>query len=280
VGSGAVSGFSPDWLALREPADRQARNHDVLAACARHFKDAASIEVCDLGAGTGSSLRALAEHLPPQQQWTLVDHDSANLSAALTALAAWAEKSHAEGEALILSRGGKTIAVRTRVYDFAQDPACWPASAELITASALFDLASTAWIARFVAALEGRPLLAMLTADERLSAMPAHPLDAQIFSAFHRHQTRDKGFGPAAGAAAAKDIERLLAARGYRLTAADSPWRLESSPLLQATVEGMATAVIETTLVSPTDVAGWLAHQRSVTRRFVVGHRDVFAAMA
>ncbi len=61
-----MSGFSIDWLDLREPADRHARNQDLLAdaltvVIVRHRY---SPWLWDLGAGTGSTLRAVSQYLP------------------------------------------------------------------------------------------------------------------------------------------------------------------------------------------------------------------------
>lgn len=72
-----VSGFDPTWLALREPADHRSRNQDVADALAARFALRDSVNVVDLGCGTGSNLRAMAELLPKNQSWTLVDHDPA-----------------------------------------------------------------------------------------------------------------------------------------------------------------------------------------------------------
>ena len=54
-----MSGFSADWLTLREPADHRARNPALVEALARHLGGRA-VRVTDLGCGTGSNLRALA----------------------------------------------------------------------------------------------------------------------------------------------------------------------------------------------------------------------------
>ena len=61
--------FSADWLALREPYDARARNAEVLASVAAAFSDQSAISVVDLACGTGSTLRAIAPHLPPRQNW-------------------------------------------------------------------------------------------------------------------------------------------------------------------------------------------------------------------
>ena len=273
-----MSGFSPAWLTLREPADRAARNREVMARCALTFAARARLKVCDLGAGTGASLRAFADLLPGEQEWTLIDHDPENLAAALTALEAWADEASRHDAGLTLQHGLRRIEVRTEVRDLAKTPACWPADTDLVTASALFDLTSAAWIKRLVASLAaGRlPLLATLTADEKLSATPPHPLDKKVAAAFRQHQSRDKGFGPSAGADAGRFLEQTLEGAGYVLTAGESPWVLEPSELLRATVEGIAAAAAETGLESDA-LAEWLEHRRHATERLTVGHRDVFA---
>ena len=54
-----MSGFSSDWLALREPYDVTARNTTVLDAVLAAFRGQGSISVVDLACGTGSTLRAM-----------------------------------------------------------------------------------------------------------------------------------------------------------------------------------------------------------------------------
>lgn len=73
-----MAGFSPEWLALREPADHAARNPQVLAAVGGYFADKASLSVLDLGCGAGSNLRGTYAALPDRQHWTLVDHDASS----------------------------------------------------------------------------------------------------------------------------------------------------------------------------------------------------------
>jgi hypothetical protein len=274
----AVSGFSPAWLALREPADAAARSRAVMKACTEAFAAQPSISVCDLGAGTGASLRAFSGMLPDKQHWTLVDHDAGNLAAALKVLAAWAGETLPHAGGLQFRRGAKHITVTTRVHDFAGDPACWPQATDLVTASALFDLASARWIDAFVSALakDRVPLLSTLTFDGLMGAAPQHHLDEAVFAAFREHQTRDKGFGAAAGPAAARHLETALIKEGYTAAVGESPWRLNAAQaeLLQATTDGIAAAAGETGAIDTARLAQWRTHSRD---SLVVGHRDVFA---
>lgn len=286
MGVFAVSGFSPAWLALREPADTSARNRKVLSACAEAFVSRPRLAICDLGAGTGASVRAFADLLPANQRWTLVDHDADNLAAALLALTAWADEAltdegWAQDGGVLLRHNGKRLDVRTRVHDFARNPACWPQGTDLITASALIDLVSAPWIESFTAALaaERLPLLATLTADGNIEGHPPHGLDEAVALSFRTHQTRDKGFGPSAGAEAGLLLERALAKAGYRLTAGESPWILdpETGTLLRATAQGIAGAVAETGMIETALLADWLRYQGRDAHQLIIGHRDVFA---
>ena len=77
-----MSGFSAQWLDLREPVDHRSRNVELGRRLARHFEGWRPITVVDLGCGTGSNLRATAPLLGPDQSWTLVDYDQALLDAA------------------------------------------------------------------------------------------------------------------------------------------------------------------------------------------------------
>jgi hypothetical protein len=70
-----MTGFSADWLTLREPYDMRARNPKVLDAAAASLEALSSVRVVDLACGTGSTLRALGPLLPAQQSWKLIDND-------------------------------------------------------------------------------------------------------------------------------------------------------------------------------------------------------------
>jgi SAM-dependent methyltransferase len=276
-----MSAFSPDWLRLREPADHRARNPALLAKLAAHFAGREDILVADLGAGTGSNLRAVAPALPALQQWILIDHDPALLAAALEAIAGWADSARATATGLEASKNGKSLLIEFRKADLAATPAAWgDGLPDLVTAAALFDLVSERWIEHFVAAL-AHARLALYTAlnhDGVAEWAPPHAADQKMTAAFERHFGGDKGFGPAAGLRASTLIAEGLAAKGYAVERGRSDWQLGSADrtLIAALADGWAEAVGETGEVPAADIADWRA-ARKASVSCVVRHEDLLA---
>ena len=279
-----MSGFSTQWLALREPADHRARHDAVQAACAERFSGQGTLDVIDFGCGTGSNLRALAACLPARQNWRLVDFDPELLTAARSALCLWADSHEDMGEHLRLHKHGKLLAVQFCQADLMVDLEPLLAHADgLVTAAALFDLCSPSWIARFVKALAARnlPLLAVLTYNGEEAWSPAHCSDAAMLKAFIAHQHRDKGFGPASGPYAPDLLMQALGAHGYSFVQGASPWRLGAGEagLIRALAEGSAQAVLETGRLPVAEILRWQAARAAATT-CKIGHTDLFATPA
>ena len=244
-------GFSADWLALREPADHAARDDALLETAARVA--GARPVVVDLGCGTGSTRRAFGGRLGGAV-WRMVDGD-----AALLALAG--------GEAHCL--------------DLNDVDALPLDGATLVTASALFDLASAAWVDRLVDRLTrlGLPLYAALNYDGSMGWTPELPEDGQITAAFNRHQVGDKGFGPALGPGATQYLAERLQAAGYALREGDSPWQLgpDQAALQDELLAGIAQAAQEAGFAG--DASAWRAARQARVGQGLcrIGHRDLLA---
>ena len=279
-----MSGFSAHWLALREPADQRARNAGIAGMVAQTLGSAGHVLVCDLGAGTGSSLRALAPRLPARQDWLLIDSDPALLAAARGGLTDWADHAEASGRGFKLAVGDRRIDVTLREADLSGHlEHLLPASLELISSSALIDLVSDSWLDRLAHAARRRGAAVLMTLAyagvERW--MPPWPADAEMLAAFIAHQQGDKGFGPALGPQAAEVLSHKLKRVGYEVVLAPSPWRLTAerdARLIAVLADGIAAAVTETGSVPPGRVAAWLASRQTAVAA-EIAHIDLFARL-
>jgi SAM-dependent methyltransferase len=259
--------FSLQWLALREPYDRVARNPAVLEAVRAAFAGRPAVRVADLGCGTGSTMRAVAPLLPARQTWRLVDNDIALLEAAAEATPAAHE-------------------VTTAHIDLAEDLGRAIADdSDLVTTSALLDLVSAQWLERLVSilAISSRPLYAALSFDGRVDLAPARRDDAAIIAAVNLHQLTDKGFGPALGPHGVAAAVAALQAEGFAIAQGASDWMF--GPADQAIqlemLAGWAGAAGEMGIASGL-LEAWLAERRAHVAAgrsaMRVGHLDFFAA--
>jgi len=278
-----MTGFSAQWLALREPADHRARDTSLRDQVVHDLAHLARvrpgpIKFVDLGCGSGSNLRALAPHMPATQHWTLVDYDPALLSAAKAALVQWADQMVSDQDMLVLLKNDKHISVKFLCEDLSsnlEDVLALPT--DLLTAAAFFDLVAEDWLERFCGLLRS-PLYTVLTYNGQEIWHPPEPMDAAMLKAFHAHQQTDKGFGAAAGPNAVNVMETLLKARGFAVSKAQSPWKLAAADcnLIEQLAIGSAGAVLETKQVSAEEVSAW-KKSRSMAQTCEIGHTDLYA---
>jgi len=274
-----MSDFTDDWLSLREAADARARASTGLDALLVKALDAAPgkdgdepLAVVDLGAGQGNNLRYLAPRLDRglarAQHWTLVDSDGGLLAAAAAP--------DVDG-----------LRLATQRCDLAADLAAAPlAGADLVTASALFDLVSAAWTQRFAEACAAARVpvgLFALSVDGRLDWTPEAPEDSEVGALFLQHMQGDKGFGPALGSDAPSALAEAFEAVGYRVERRDSAWRLDAgdADLQRALVAGYREAAQERAPARAADIDAWaeqrLHHIGAGLSAHTVGHEDVLA---
>jgi SAM-dependent methyltransferase len=263
-----MSGFSADWLTLREPYDLRARNPSVLDAVAAFLEPLSSVRVVDLACGTGSTLRALGPHLPARQNWKLIDNDLGLL---------------ARAEATPLARHATLNAVP---LDLNRDlEAALDGPVDLVATSALLDLVSETWLDRLAVEIAARsiPLYAALSYDGRAGFTPPDPLDAAIITAVNAHQRTDKGFGPALGPAAAAFAIARFEALGYSVMHGASDWTMGPDDLdIQIEIlSGWASAAHDMGALSLADTTAWLARRGDAVAAgcstLHVGHVDFFA---
>lgn len=296
VGRGAVSGrarglargggFSAAWLAAREPFDHAARNRNwptLAAAIAQRERvqpgSTGWQRVVDLGAGAGSNLRFLVPRL--RQLRTGTPHEALLIDADASLLARAARR----------LRSGSLAGLRcvTLTADLADLSVLPPLSAsDLVSAAALADLVSAAWIDALVERCHaaGAAMLISLTYDGRTRWSPPNRSDPQVLRAFHRDQRSDKGFGAALGHTAVQRLMRQLRAAGFEITSTSSDWRLRSAlrrtrPLIGSLLDDHAAVALRRAPACRNRIPGWSATRARQSRegclRVLIGHLDVLA---
>lgn len=257
--------FAPAWLALRERADAAARAVELLDPLRTHLAGERPV-VRDLGSGTGSMGRWLAERLPEPQHWILTDRDPDLLERAAAALPSLAT----------------TV---TELRDITLLTAADLAGTSLVTGSALLDLLTAEEVDRIAGAcVEARvPALFALSVVGRVELDPTDPLDPDVAAAFDAHQRRTVGgrrlLGPDAVDATVAAFER----RGATVRRRPSPWRLGpgDAPLTAEWLRGWVAAAREQRPDLARAADGYL-HRRLATcasgdLRAAIHHEDLLA---
>jgi SAM-dependent methyltransferase len=281
--------FTPEWLALREPADAAARSERLLQAVASRFTLETNLTVLDLGAGTGANARYLAARLHPQQQWLLVDHDPSLLIDASHRLRAWGE-----ARGLVVSRDegawrvegeGLAVTFATRLADLADLATASELFADrrLVTASALLDLVSAPWLESLASACRTASATGLfaLTYDGRTHCWPEEPGDDDVRQLVNEHQRGDKGLGPALGPAACSAAAECFGALGYAVEREASDWHIDpdAAELQRLLIEGWSRAAEEMAPERGAFIQDWtsrrIAHVLEGRSRLMVGHEDL-----
>lgn len=262
-----MSGFSSDWLALREPLDLAARDRTVEAAFLARVP-AASPRMLDLASGAGSTVAALKDRLPEDTRWLLTDHDPGLLEVAASR---WT--------------GSGPGDLATLGIDLARDVETLPFSEiDAVSTSAFLDLVSEPFLQRLVTCVTGagKPFLASLTYDGRIGFEPASDLDDTMRDALNTDQRSDKGFGNALGPDAAACAIDLFRSAGYEVVQGQSDWQAGPSDtgFLEEFLMGWSRVGVRYGATSE-EVAAWraghLQRAKAGNVRCTVGHID-FAA--
>lgn len=264
-----MSSFSIAWLDLREGADFAARDKTLVTQALNWLGQATDHVspdriIVDLGAGTGSTLRALSKLGANNIVWRLVDLDGKLLDEALR-------------------RHGKSCLIEDYQADLTIIEELPLTSAHIVTASALFDLASSTFIDALVERLDARKtaVYAALNYDGTTTWSPAHPLDEKVLTAFNQDQHRDKGFGPALGPDCTEYLQKALENKGYTVTIQPSPWQLAAKDhaMLTELINDIAAAVSEGYGLTAQALEDWKKFRIAnvAEGNCTVGHWDLLA---
>jgi hypothetical protein len=287
-----MSAFSLDWLRLRAPFDRAARDPALVRRFAQALRRTPDrpVRLVDLGAGTGANARALAPIIGGDQDWLLAESDPALLGFCPAAQLAWAAREgygvEKEAGAVIIRAGAACWRFAARRFELAGELSrCLAEPYDGLTLSGFANLASAAWIDALAAQLERRrvPLLSSLMVDGRRQWRPPAEEDALVHDAFAAHQRRDKGLGPALAGAAPVYLGARLAAAGFAVATASSDWQVgpDQPAMLAAVLEAERRAATEERPEAASVIAGWAERRRAAlasgSLSLTIGHRDLLA---
>jgi len=264
-----MSSFSIAWLDLRESADFAARDKNLVTQVLQWLGQAADPIspdriIVDLGAGTGSTLRALTKLGANNLVWRLVDLDGKLLDEALR-------------------RHGKNYLIEDYQADLNIIGELPLTGAHIVSASALFDLASANFIDALIERIDARKtaVYAALNYDGTTTWTPAHPLDEKVLAAFNQDQHTDKGFGPALGPDCTTHLQQTLENKGYSVSIHPSPWQLtaKDAQMQQELINGIAAAVNEGYGLNTDELNEWKNFRISniADGSCTVGHWDLLA---
>ena len=260
-----ASQFSADWLALREPVDHRSRAASLLAPLRHHLlgRGRTPALVVDLGAGSGSNQRYLAQRLGVPAHWTLLDQNIALLDRASLAAPA-----------------GTSLVVKVADLSLPLPPAL--GAADLVTASALLDLASEEWIGALcrTCARAQAAVLVALTIDGRVQFESPEPLDERMGQWIEQDQHRDKGLGVACGGRASDVLEQTLARLGYQVMKQRSDWVLGAADaaLARAWILGWQEAALRQCPREAPGIEEWTSHRLGAAGKggtIQIGHLDL-----
>ena len=249
-----------DWLALREPADTRARSSALADAVVERLPRNRPLRVLDLATGTGANIRYLADRLPRPHRWTAVDRDPA-----------------------LLAHLPSDVDARCAELGALEDVTLFTGQ-HLVTASALLDLVSEAWLRSLAQRCRqaGAAVLFALSYNGSSSCWPEEDEDERVRELFNAHQrNNDKGFGRAAGPDAAAAAAGAFEKAGYTVRRQATDWELlpDEDIMQRELITGWARAAIEVDDRQRRVVHNWLArrlaHVDEGRSRIRVGHEDI-----
>jgi len=292
----SVIDLTPDWLAQRFRFDMASRSKQLERQFLQNLPSKTSLRLVDLGSGTGANFFYLANKIPHEQHWILVDH-SKQLLAELpenfrrfascsdqNTLTTWLSRLHS-GDIRFEVVEGDFYQIASKLFDNTFDA---------ITANAVFDLSSLGQFRQLIETISASAsceaqLYFTLHLNRELKFRPNHPLDDAVRDAYHQHMARPQQFGNAMGADAAEQMKQVLITRSRKVEATASPWQIpqKQKTFFRHNLDFMRSALLgsESSPALKEDFKAWFAlrYQQLSEKppldqlEFFIGHEDILA---
>jgi len=283
--------FNADWLNERYPYDSEARNKTIESTALNYLKAKTSLNLVDVGAGTGSNALYLMDKLKQDQSWTFIEMDTTLNPILIRRLKDFALYHKYEWEEQA-DKYKITTPAKTLSFQILNDSLLNIASlvdlssVDLVLGNAIFDLLPATQIEAFLSPILKEKGACLFTMNyQEMEFRPTDPFDDNYISLYNKHMERPQAFGRAMGKQAGKKLVQLFKEADWSSQEADSYWQLMEDDikmhyyLLNFMENALQELDFEVQLKE--QFPKWLQRKKEliITRRqqLSIGHLDIFA---
>lgn len=282
--------FQVEWLEGRFSFDAKARNKTVEQACLEHFSKRASLNIVDIGAGTGSNFRYFWNRFSQNQNWTFVELNPELAKVAKEKCIQFAQEQQFlvsnQRDRLIFQKGKQYRSVQILHQSFLELHQFLDLNTiDLITAGAVFDLLSTNMLDQFLSKIITSQTALLATINYTgMRFKHSTKRDQQYVQLYEAHMCRQQAFGRAIGPKFPDYLKAFSNAKSIPLLMGSSHWIIGPNDhkmhqfLLDYMEKGLGEMLRDKT--QRPDFQNWLAEKRSLSQQgrleLQVLHQDAF----
>lgn len=288
------TGFNTDWLFERFAFDSKARNKTVEAACLDFLSSRSTLNIVDVGSGSGSSCLYLMQKIKQDQNWTFVELNAELAKASLERIASFAQTQNwtadSHDNSLFIHTPEKKVQIEVINKSFLElDKIVDLENVDLVTAAAVFDLLTEQMLTAFLELLNNQEVALLSTINYSgmrfATESKADYLYADLYS---QHMQREQPFGRTVGADCHNVMEDFFRKKHVQVISGESNWEIgnEDKKMHAFLLDYMSNAVPEM-LTSEREVAlfeEWLIEKKQLSGSgqlsLEVMHHDFFAKFA
>ena len=224
--------FETNWLDRRSYYDNLARNQQVENDCLNYINTKPSVNIVDLGSGTGSNFLYFLEKMPNQQNWIFVEHDEDLSKYAIERIKKETSKLgyslKQDGLKLALSKDARQITLEIVTDSFLDlDKKVDLSKVDLVTAGAVFDLLSFPQFVNIASPILENEIALLATMNyAEMSFSPAEATDVLFIEKYEKHMSRKQDFGKAMGKDCSRSMVKFFRKHQKEVTYGASVWKL------------------------------------------------------
>lgn len=280
------------WLSYRAACDTAARNKSIERKFLEFFDHKPTLDIVDVGAGTGANFRYYFNRIKQNQHWTFIEKDARLTEETNACMAQFAQqqgyKLEQKNSNLIhISADTKQASIKIiqgSLHDI-EHLVSLP-DADVVTANAVFDLISYEQFDALVHKLKKEYVCLLSTMNYyEISFLPFSEADMRFIHWYHMYMKRPQSFGIAMGPDACEEMLDLLHQHGMIIVQEASQWHItrNNTAMHHFLLNFMEDAVHSLNLAACEKEAfdQWMAERKQLCRErkleIYVDHNDIFA---